>query len=153
VDQTHSQFTAFGGTTGAMVLRGSSASSRTIDLWWRVFGTKFTLPAIPSGVTLAVAGAGFFQGHIITQPMAVGRQDAWIVTTGTNVDTFIQRSQLVNGTWTGWTTYPTAAFTDFDVPPTLPWSIVDAEEFRSPNRRGELMGIGDSYHLVSYIPP
>jgi hypothetical protein len=127
-------------------------SSVNINVLWRPQRLP-PLPSIPSNVTLARA-PNFTDGlGAYTQPFSLGVQDAWIVTTGTDPNRFIMRTQLVNSAWTAWTYYPTSTFTDFDNPPILPWSIVDAQMFPVTPHRGDLLGIGDNWHLVRYVAP
>jgi hypothetical protein len=147
-----------GGPLGGLGIKGSVPSGRALELfYWNI--TPNDVPQIPTSVKLLGNEVGgvcsgvcprewYLRGQ--TTPLALGLEDVWMLTDATDMNKRIYRATRGASTWTGWGPYATGTFPDFDVPPLLPWSIVDARIFR--NRRGELLLIGDNYHLVSYIP-
>jgi hypothetical protein len=136
---------AFGGPLGALGIKGSQRSGKDLELfYWNIVPNL--IPPIPGNLTLAPFD--YLMGQV--QPIALGLEDAWLLTNSADIATRIYRSTRGAVTWNAWAPYLTGTFPDFDVPPLLPWSIVDARAFRG--RRGELMVIGDSNHLLSYVP-
>ena len=146
-----------GGPLGALGIKGNLPSGRALELfYWNI--TPSDVPQIPGGIKLlgneinpctgVCPRDWYLKGQ--TTPLALGLEDVWMLTDSTNMNTRIYRATRGAATWTGWGAYTTGTFPDFDVPPLLPWSILDARIFR--NRRGELLLIGDNYHLVSFIP-
>jgi cysteine-rich repeat protein len=138
-------------------LLGDSDQGRQLRISW--FDDQFVPPElgapqpppIPDAVELAEAAYGFDVSGV-TQPMSVGREDAWLMTTDPDTTQFILRSTLSASGWSDWAPYDTGTYRyeaaglgDFP-----PWSIVDARRLRG--LRGELLLIGDNYHLLRYIP-